>query len=90
MTHHLLTLTVVNRSRVLLSIFMQNSSNCSLSKTTLSSSLLSNDLSTCPQYSCPRDLFPMYASDRRQKEVRQKNRLMPTPYEDAGIITDEL
>jgi len=32
MTLHLLTLTVVNRSRVLLAIFMQNSSNCSLSK----------------------------------------------------------
>ena len=33
------------------------------------------------------ELGPMYATDR-QKDVRQKDRLIPPPYEGGGIITD--
>ena len=32
------------------------------------------------------DLGPMYATDRRQTDVRQKHRLMPPPYGGGGII----
>ena len=33
------------------------------------------------------DLGPMYATDRHQTDVRQKNRLMPPPIRGGGIIT---
>jgi len=32
-------------------------------------------------------LGPMYASDRRQTDVRQKHRLMPPPIRGGGIMT---
>jgi len=32
------------------------------------------------------DLGPMYTTDVRQTDVRNKNRLMPPPYGDGGII----
>ena len=32
------------------------------------------------------ELGPMYATDRRQIDVRQKHRLMPLPYGGGGII----
>jgi len=32
------------------------------------------------------DLGPMYATDRRQTDVRQKHRLMPPPVRGGGII----
>jgi len=33
------------------------------------------------------ELGPMYATDVRQTDVRQKHRLMPPPHGDKGIIT---
>ena len=33
------------------------------------------------------DLGPMYATDRRQTDVRQKHRLMPPPIRGGSIIT---
>ena len=34
------------------------------------------------------NLGPMYATDRRQPDVRQKHRLMPLPYVGGGILID--
>ena len=33
-----------------------------------------------------RELHPMYATDVRQTDIRQKHRLMPPPYGGEGII----
>jgi len=34
------------------------------------------------------ELGPMYATDRRQTDVRQKHRLMPPPYGGGSILCD--